>query len=280
VEGNDCYKFSTIRNYVTLTAAPPIRVVMDVGANAGAITRLIKGYFPGARVHAYEAVAEYAELATANTRDLEGVTVHHRAITAAHRFHDDGGRRRRGRPVPLRVLKGTPRGGPGWVGGSLVVPADDPVLAGGGAAAYELLADPVPGATFDEAVEEVLAAEGADEVDVVKMDCEGCEHSCLGAARVKTLERCRFIVGEYHGLQRFYDVMVGSLYRTHKVNLIGQSDLGAFFAERRGPDDGILHGDNTGMRVPRPWLGDRSIDWHVFDERFVLPAERSAHALP
>ena len=280
MEGNDCYKFSTIRNYVALAGAAPVRVVTDVGANTGAITRMIKAYFPDARVHAYEAVAEYAELAAANTRDLEGVSVHHRAITAAHRFYDDAGRRRRGRPVPLRVLKGTPRGGPGWVGGSLVVPADDPAVASGGAPAYELLGDAVPGATFDEMVAEVLAAEDADEIDVVKMDCEGCEHSCLGSAKVKTLKHCRFIVGEYHGIQRFYDVMEASLYRTHKVNLIGQADLGAFFAERRGEGDEILHGDNTGMRVPRPWLGERPIDWHVFNGRFVLPEERYVHALP
>jgi len=279
VEGNDCYKFSTIRNYVALTGAPPIRVVMDVGANVGAITRLIKGYFPDAHVYAYEAVAEYAEIAAANTRDLARVSVQHKAITAAHRFLDDAGRRRRRRPVGLRVLKGLPQAGPGWAGGSMVVPADDPAVAGG-APGYELLVDAVPGATFDEVVADVLLAEGTRDVDIVKMDCEGCEHSCLGAARTATLERCRYIVGEYHGIQRFYDVMESSLYRTHKVNLVGQGDLGAFFAERKGTGESILRDDNAGMRTARPWLGERPIDWHLFDERFVLPEDRRWHALP
>jgi FkbM family methyltransferase len=281
VEGNECYKFSTIQNYVAVTGAPPVRLALDIGANVGAITRMLKAYFPDARVYGYEAVADYVALAAANTRDLPGVTIAHRAISAAHKFRDDVARRRRTDHVALRVLKGTPDAGPGWAGGSIVVAADDAAIATGTAPrGYQLLAEPVPAATLDEVVSEVLAAEGGQEIDIVKMDCEGCEHSCLGSAGLKTLRRCRFIVGEYHDIQRFYTVMQGSLYRTHKVSLIGQHDLGAFFAERLdGTADGILRYDKTGMLLSRPWLGERPIDWHVFAESYVRPEDRFWHAL-
>src|SRR5437899_6512283 len=80
MEGNECYKFPTIRNYLDLTHADPVRVMIDIGANVAAVTRMMKAYFPDARVYACEAVDEYATLAEANTRDLPGVTVWRRAV--------------------------------------------------------------------------------------------------------------------------------------------------------------------------------------------------------
>jgi hypothetical protein len=281
MEGNECYKFATIRNYIDLTHADPVRVMVDVGANVGAITRLMKAYFPEARVWAFEIVPEYAALAEANTRDLPGVTIVCRAVTSEHRFHDDTGKRRRAAPVGIRVLKGLPAGGPGWTGGSLTVPSDSPAIAGGvSPAGYQLLDDSADPISLDEAVDEILTREGTKELDVLKLDCEGCEHSSLGAATLKTLRRIRYIVGEYHGIERFYGVMEQKLFRTHKVNLIGQRDLGAFFAERLdGARDGILLHDKSNMLVSRPWLAERPIDWHWFNERYVPPGERYWHAL-
>lgn len=281
MEGNECYKFATIRNYVDLTHADPVRVAIDVGANVGTITRMIKAYFPDAKVYGFEAVPDYAALAAANTRDLDGVTITQRAITAEHLFHDDVGERRRAAPEAMRVLKGTPAAGAGWGGGSLVVPADCSAIARGVApAGYRLTDDAVSPLSLDELVTDVLAREGISRIDILKLDCEGCEHSSLGSASADTLRRLRFIVGEYHGIDRFYTVMQRSLYRTHKVSLIGQRDLGAFFAERlEGTNDGILRYDRTGMLVPRPWLSATAIDWHLFNDAYVPPGERHAHAL-
>lgn len=281
MEGNECYKFATIRNFIDLTHADPVRVMVDVGANVGAITRMMKAYFPEARVWAFEMVPEYASLAETNTRDLPGVTIVRRAVTSEHRFHDDIGKRRRTTPVTVRALKGLPAAGPGWGGGSLTVPSDSPAIAGGvSPAGYRLLEGAVDAISLDEALDEILTREGVKELDVLKLDCEGCEHSSLGAATLKTLRRIRFIVGEYHGIERFYGVMEQKLFRTHKVNLIGQRDLGAFFAERLdGARDGILLYDKSNMLVSRPWLAERPIDWHWFNERYVPPGERYWHAL-
>ena len=281
MEGNECYKFATIRQYIDLAHADPVRVMIDVGANVGAVTRMMKAYFPDASVYAYEAVPEYSALAEANTRDLPGVTVMRTAVTGQHLFHDDLGANRRAGPVALRILKGMPASGPGWGGGSMVVAADAPAIAVGAPAGYALTDDAIDAVSLDDIVTRVLTRERARQVDVLKMDCEGCEHSSLGSAPIKTLKKIRFIVGEYHGIERFYAVMARKLYRTHKVNLIGQRDLGAFFAERLSGDaDGILLFDKSGMLMPRPWLGDRPIDWHLFNERYVPPGERYWHALP
>jgi FkbM family methyltransferase len=281
MEGNECYKFATIRNYIDLTHAGPVRVMIDIGANVGTITRMMKAYFPDAVVYACEAVPEYAALAEVNTRDLASVTVWRRAITGEHMFHDDAGERKRARRAAMRMLKGTPEAGPGWGGGSIAVPEDSPAIAGGTAPrGYSLMEQPVDAVSLNELVTEVLDREKVKQIDLLKLDCEGCEHSALGCATLQTLKRIRFIVGEYHGIERFYRVMERKLYRTHKVNLIGQHDLGAFFAERLdGTKDGILLFAKEGMLMSRPWLCERVIDWHLFDERYVPPGERYWHAL-
>jgi FkbM family methyltransferase len=281
MEGNECYKFATIRNYIDLTHADPVRVTIDIGANVGAVTRMMKAYFPDACVYACEAVADYAVLAEANTRDLDGVTVWQRAVTGEHLFLDDTGERRRPKRVAMRMLKGLPEAGPGWGGGSICVPEDSPAIAGGAPPrGYSLLEPPVDAVSLNELVGEVLEREHAKQIDLLKLDCEGCEHSSLGCATLQTLKRLRFIVGEYHGIERFYGVMERKLFRTHKVSLIGQRDLGAFFAERLdGTQDGILRFDKSGMLVDRAWLSARPIDWHLFNERYVPPGERYWHAL-
>jgi hypothetical protein len=241
----------------------------------------MKAYFPDAVVYAYEMVPEYHALAEANTRDLPGVTMLRSAVTGEHLFHDDLGEQKREGPVAMRVLKGSPAAGHGWAGGSIAAPADSPAIAGGSTPGYTLTDDTIDAWSLDEIVSHVLKRERKKQVDILKMDCEGCEHSSLGTASRNTMKRIRFIVGEYHDVERFYRVMARKLYQTHKVNLVGQRDLGAFFAERLdGTGDGILRFDKTGMLVPRPWLADRPIDWHLFDERYVPPGERYWHALP
>jgi FkbM family methyltransferase len=276
MEGNFCYKFSTVRNYIEKTGAPPVRLCIDVGVNVGDVTRMMREYFPDAWIFGYEPVPEYFEAAQENLKDLSHVRLFRRAVTAQHRFRDDLGRRRMREPAPLRILKATPEGGPGWTGGSRIVSAGTELSHG-----YEAHAGEVQPITLDDLVADVLKKRKAPEIDILKMDCEGCEHSSLGAATLATLRRIRYIAGEYHGIARFYSVMAGKLFKTHKVNLIGDKDLGAFFAERLdGTADGILCFNKEGMLQPRPWLCEESIDWHLFNEEYVLPEDRYWHALP
>ena len=95
-------------------------------------------------------------------------------------------------------------------------------------------------------LDEIIAQEDLAAIDILKLDCEGCEHSVLGTAEPDVLKRIRFIVGEYHGFERFTAVMRGKLFATHKVNLVGDPELGCFFAERIDEGgDGVLHDDRV-----------------------------------
>jgi hypothetical protein len=168
------------------------------------------------------------------------------------------------------------------MGGSHILPADHGSIASGAPVyGYQRTDQQVLGITLEEVLEDMFQSESAQEIDVLKFDCEGCECSSLGCADVKTLQRIRFIVGEYHNIDRFYEVMRRKLFITHKVNLIGDKSLGCFFAERLdGTKDGILRYSKDGMLSPRPWLSDSPIDSHLFAEEFVLPQDRPCHALP
>lgn len=281
MEGNACYKFSTIRNYIEKTGAKPVALMVEVGVNVGEITLMMKSYFPAARLYGFEAVREYYEIACRRVAGLDGVRLFYRAMTSQHLYRDDLGTIRRPRPIGIGILKGAPEAGPGYQGGSIVLPWDDPAMTVPQVPfGYNRISEPVRPSTLDRAVRAILRKERAQEIDLMKMDCEACEHSSLGCAEPATLACIRYIVGEYHGIERFFGVMEGKLFRTHKVNLVGDRQGGSFFAERRdGERDGILRWDNTGARVPRPWLADRPIEWHVFDEQYVLPEDRCWHGL-
>lgn len=280
MEGNECYKFSTISNYVRTTGSRGIRTVVDVGANVGSISLLAKFFFPDANIYAYEAVEEYFRIACENTRSVPGLRIFNQAVTSAHLFHDDFGEHPRPHPVRLLILQGLPEGGPGWQGGSMVLPEDCEALAGRNPfRGYFRSHQEVIPITLQRIWEVIERNERVDEIDVVKFDCEGSECGILGCADLGLLQKLRFLVGEYHGIERFYEVMRRKLFSTHKVSLIGTASLGCFFAERRyGSDDGILLHDNSGMLVQRPWLASRPLDWHVFNPRYVLPEDRMAHA--
>ena len=280
MEGNACYKFSTIRNYIQSSGAPPVRLMIDVGANVGDISLMMHAYFPDAHIHAMEAVREYYKRACERAAGVPEIRVFHRAVTAEHVFEDDLGERPRRAPAAVGIWKAVPEGGPGWLGGSQVLPLKR-AAATSRIPGYEYVPDKVRASTLDQVVSTALRQEKAKEIDVLKIDCEGCEHSTLGCASPKTLSKIRFIVGEYHGIDRFHSVMAGKLFQTHKVNLIGERDLGAFFAERLdGEKDGILRWDKSGMLELRPWLAPVPLDWHVFNDAYVLPEDRYWHALP
>lgn len=277
MEGNECYKFSTIQNYIEKTHNKTIDTIVDVGVNVGDISVMMNAYFPNARIYGFEAVREYYDIARSRTSHISSIVLFNMAVSSQHLFADDLGDLPRERAVSLRILKGLPEAGPGWAGGSFVLPEDHTLITRNQAPrGYEPIAQEVAPITLSEIIE--LA--GTEEIDLLKMDCEGCEHPVLGCAGRETLNRVRFITGEYHDIRRFYLTMQGKLFQTHKVNLVGTASLGCFFAERLdGLEDGILRFEKTGMLVPRPWLCDFPIDWHVFNDEFVLENDRYWHAL-
>jgi FkbM family methyltransferase len=277
MEGDACYKFSTIERFVRSSGAPPVRLMLDIGANVGSVARLMKFHFPDAVVHAYEPVPELCEIARRRTCRLSGVHVHGVAVSVDHLYADDFGELPRDSREDPILMRARPCAGVGWLGGSVVIHSSRALSFS--ETDYARDSSPVAVLTLDEAVERVLADEGANHVDVLKFDCEGCEHGCLGAAAKGTLRRVRFIVGEYHGLERFYRVVSARLFPAFRVSLIGDRALGAFFAENVafGPPH-LLHEDPVEFRV-RSWLSALPMTWHAFDLRYVSHDQRLFHGL-
>jgi len=277
MEGNECYKFSTLRNYINFARAKPIQIVVEIGVNVGNICALIRNYFPAARIYGYEPVVEYFEIAKARIERESGVFLFNQAVTSRHLYEDAFGKCKRLNPAIMRICKKRREAGPGWMGGSVVVPEEE--IDQRDTNKYEI-GQAVQSVTLDEVVNQVLCAENATEIDLIKIDCEGCECSAFGSCDMETLKRIRFITGEYHGIARFYRLMTRQLYRTHKVHLFGETRLGAFFAERfEGERDGILKFNKEGMLQLRPKMCDFPIDWHHFNAEFVVPEERWFHGL-
>jgi FkbM family methyltransferase len=278
VEGNECYKFSTIRNFIEISHIKDIEIILDIGVNMGDISLMMNIYFPMAKIYGFESVKEYYEIAYVRTKHINNIRLSNKAVSSQHIFMDDIGEYPREKSVALKILKGIPEAGPGWLGGSVVLPEDHELIANTRRVfGFERIDQEVLPITLKE----LMHSEKIEEIDLIKIDCEGCEHSCLGCADMDTLKRIRFITGEYHDIKRFYTVLHRKLFLTHKVNLIGTRVMGCFFAERLdGGNDGILKFNKTGMLVPRPWLCEFPIDWHIFNEKFVLEQERYWHALP
>src|SRR5262249_33184254 len=160
-------------------------------------------YFPAARILAFEPVKEYFDVAAARTSNITNITVYNKAVTSQDRFLDHLGKRRRRKRAGLVILKSLLQSGPGWVGGSLVLPDDDGcVVRAAELIDYEKIPQEVEAVTLFEVVKQQRLAE----IDILKLDCEGCELSVLGTASLRLLQHVRFIVGEYHGIARFFEV--------------------------------------------------------------------------
>lgn len=122
MEGNDCYKFSTIYNFILRTGAKPISAAVDVGVNVGTVLVLMHRFFPKAKIFGFEAVKEYFDMALANTRHLPQVELFHGIVTAEHLYSDDLGERRRPQTCSMKLFKALPAAGPGYEGGSKLLP--------------------------------------------------------------------------------------------------------------------------------------------------------------
>jgi FkbM family methyltransferase len=241
------YRFSAIKKFVRRSGAEPIRVIVDIGVNIGDTLLLLHRHFPRARIIGFEPVLVYFEIAQRRVAAIPQIELHNRAVTAQHLFFDDLGERRRPCEMGLTIAKTLPDAGPGWQGGSLIGPVDHELLdATVSAPGYARSAQAVVPITLAEIFDE----NGLDGIDLLKLDCEGCESSVLGCADPDLLRRVRFITGEYHGLPRFYPVVRDRLFETHKVCLAGNRELGSFLAERRnGASDGLLHHRTTYARI-------------------------------
>jgi len=75
-------------------------------------------------------------------------------------------------------------------------------------------------------LEALMAEHGLDWIDVLKLDCEGCEMSLF--ENCQALDRVGLIVGEFHGRERFLDV-VARRFADWKLEILRAGDPGTFW---------------------------------------------------
>jgi len=81
-------------------------------------------------------------------------------------------------------------------------------------------------AVAGKTLEEVIQARGWDAIDLLKLDCEGCEFSLLG--QTLSLAKIGAIVGEYHDRARF-ERLVQSRFQGWEVRLFSDGEPGLFW---------------------------------------------------
>lgn len=273
---NYFYKYKTVERFLKIVGEKPVSNVLEVGVNLGAVTEELAECFPNAVITGFEIVDNYVDMARARTAYCHNVNIIKGAITAYHLFEDDLGKKPREKTLQLHIYKATSaKDGKGlsWVGNSYI---KEPSAEKKGT--YEELQESIDCYTLDEVVEML------GDIDYLKTDCEGSERSFLGCASTETLNRIRFIAGEYHNFKKFLPVME-RLRKTHYVAFDGYRGVGWFFAERKSPVFTLLRKEpESGIRYtyekkgkPAILLYPKEVTWNSFDKLYLLPKEYKVH---
>jgi FkbM family methyltransferase len=114
--------------------------------------------------------------------------------------------------------------------GTATLNEDGPSVFGTTAVSMSGTSEYVPAVSLQDLLEQ----HGLDEVDFLKLDCEGAEFDILHAADDRLLRRHRFIVGEYHAARRAdVDGLLSRLEAARfRVSSTPDASLGLFQAVR------------------------------------------------
>lgn len=249
-----------------MAGQPPIRTIIEIGTNVGNQTLEMLSYWPQANIWSYEPVEPYRTHAHNRLLAFSNVQVIKQAVTALHLYKDDLGEIVQDNP-DLQIHFAV--AGAGCEGGSRIQPAGkdfDPTY-------YRLENDPVSPISLDEACKDFA------QIDYMKTDCEGSESSFLGCASEDTMNKIRFIGGEYHELPRFWNVVKNKLFKTHLVSLVGDANLGSFFAERRSDKETLLVKTPLLPVVHQHLQIAEPIWWNVFDAQYIPADQRWYHGI-
>ena len=78
-------------------------------------------------------------------------------------------------------------------------------------------------------LDELFAARGIDECEVLKLDVEGAEYPIFRGLSTATQDRCRRIVLEFHPApDEVFGRLIAQLTRTHKMIVLGSVDRGGY----------------------------------------------------
>src|SRR5258708_2557868 len=169
-----------------------LQYVIDIGGHMGSFTAYVKHQSPQATVHTVELDLENFTLLRLNVGNLPGVHIHNAACS----YGSAEGM------MLVRDLNNT--------GNRSLVSSERAALA-------------MPEWKQQTRIEtyrftgETVTLEALmppDQLDLLKIDCEGCEHDVLMHCEDATLARIRAIVGEYHGAPE--------IFRSHIMARLGQ----------------------------------------------------------
>jgi FkbM family methyltransferase len=197
---DDCYQVGRF--------PPDARRIVDVGAHIGSFARRVHQWNPRAEIVCVEANPGNIPALVAN---CPFATILPAALTYE--------------PGPHLLLDTLHPAGLS-TGGSLVV-RESAALSLAAASGPEYL--PTPLLDPPITLEDIFDQTGWPEIDVLKLDCEGCELSLL--AHSPSLDRVRLIVGEYHEAGQFEDLVRSRLPR-HRVTILRSGEPGLFWAEK------------------------------------------------
>jgi hypothetical protein len=260
----------------------PGPIAVDVGAHIGVFSGAFKRRHPSARVVAVECCPENIDALKRNIGDFATI------IPAAMTYERDvallnavyphcistGGSRVVARseldsfpPLPPHPQAGTRGRGEGaWhCSDASTSPAVSPSLplsvSPSSLTEYWPDTRPLPTVTL----EQIIAEHHLDRIDVLKLDCEGSEFSIL--ENTTSLDSIGAIVGEYHGRERFLE-LVARRFADWQFRILREGDPGTFWLVRKGETEPPA--DNPKSKIQNPKSKGRpSSDTDAFWTRFL-----------
>ena len=224
MEGDQCYRFRAIQQYIKESGAEPIRVALDIGAGervgwphiCGEVSKLMTRVFPQVKVYGFESNRRAFRFTKQNCRPNKRIHLYNLAVEEV-----SGERLVRG--MHTKEIKGEPTG------------------------------MTVRSVSLSDALKMVEDDSGRFP-DLVKFDCEGCERRALRGITAEDFNKVRYFVGEYHGdVARLYKILENKgVLEDYRFNFrIDHEDLGCFFLERK-KDSSVLREQTVkrnGLRI-------------------------------
>jgi len=192
-------------------------VVVDVGAHIGCFAAQVRRHQPHARIFAIECCPENLAALRRNAGGFATI------VPAALTYERDVALLNAVYPDCVTT------------GGSVVASRAE---IAGRVAAGELGDEAQPGAggywgdlrpLATLTLEELVAEHQIQEIDLLKLDCEGSEFSIL--RHTTLLDRIRFIIGEYHGRDAFAR-LVAERFSDWDLTILKEGELGLFWLRR------------------------------------------------
>ena len=198
----------------------PRPVVVDVGAHIGCFSKRIHDRNPLARIFAVECCPENIAALKQNVADFATV------VQAAVTYQPNVALLNAVYPACVST------------GGSTVIDRDELERQVAELKCAELPGDDMPSQHWADlrplatlTLEDLIREHGFDRIDVLKLDCEGSEFSILG--ETPSLDRIGLIVGEYHGKERFLE-LVKTRLDGWQLRIIRDGELGTFWLSNPG----------------------------------------------